>query len=191
MKENESNQKISLNFINADITQNSLKNFNVENDLFNLQREENKNNKKEEEEEGKGEAKRKLMFGVKKISPFRLYYHISGKFEIFLMIMGVIFTIGAGCSGALISLLLGDTINDFTDTSEINNLTDEEYKAIIDQVEPSVNKIIKKIFNNWCCNVRVQFFYDVFMGLFFFKTNALDENKLFLFNIETRTRMVR
>ena len=73
MKENESYQKISLNAINAE------KEINMENGLFNLQREDNKNNKNEEEEE-KGKAEQNLMFGVKKISPFRLLYHISGKF---------------------------------------------------------------------------------------------------------------
>ena len=57
-----------------------------------------------EEEKEKGEAEQNLMFGLKKVSPFKLYYHISGKFEIFLMIAGAIFTMGAGCSGALISL---------------------------------------------------------------------------------------
>ena len=84
------------------------------------------------------------MFGVKRISPFRLYCHISGNFEIFLMIVGAIFTIGAGCSGALISLLLGDTINDFTSTSEIEDLPDDEYNIIMDKVEPSINDMAKK-----------------------------------------------
>ena len=142
MKENEDNQKISLNVVNEDNTQNTLKELNIEKDILNLPKDENQIiNKKEEE---KGEAEQNLVFGVKKISPFRLYYHISGKFEIFLMISGVIFTIGAGCTGALISLLLGDTINDFTDTSEIEGFPDKEYKAIIDQIEPSINKMIKK-----------------------------------------------
>ena len=40
----------------------------------------------------------------------------------FLMIAGVIFTLGAGCSSALISLLIGDTLDDFIYTSDLNNL---------------------------------------------------------------------
>ena len=100
--------------------------------------------KEEEKEKEKGEAEQNLMFGLKKVSPFKLYYHISGKFEIFLMIAGAIFTMGAGCSGALISLLLGDTINDFTDTNEIESLPDTEYNNILDKVEPEINKMIKK-----------------------------------------------
>ena len=142
MKENEENNNISINVNNLDNSNNYLK--ITENTLIKLQKEDNPIKTEKEEKEEKGEAEKNLMFGVKKISPFRLYYHISGKFEIFLMIAGAIFTIGAGCTGALISLLLGDTINDFTDTSEIENMPDDEYKAIMDQVEPSVNKMCKK-----------------------------------------------
>ena len=103
------------------------------------------------------------MFGVKKISPFHLYYHISGKFEIFLMIAGAIFTIGAGCTGALISVLLGDTINDFSSTAEIENLPEIEYKKIMDNIEPSINKMVKKYLIIgallFICNFCMMFFW--------------------------------
>ena len=82
------------------------------------------------EEKEKGKAEQSLMFELKNISPFRLYYHISGKFEIFLMIAGIIFTIGAGCNNSILSLLLGNTLNDFTDSNEIKDLPDNEYKEI-------------------------------------------------------------
>ena len=109
-----------------DNTNSSIKNINIQS-LDILNKENNINEiPKEKDEKEKGEAEQNLMFGVKKLSPFKLYYNISGKFEIFLMIMGAVFTIGAGCSNALISLLLGDTINDFTDTNEIDNLSDDE-----------------------------------------------------------------
>ena len=142
MNKNGDDTNINLKISNIDNTQNSLKELNIENTLIKSPQEQTSINDKEEKE--KSEAEQNLMFGVKKVSPFKLYYHISGKFEIFLMIIGAIFTIGAGCSGALISLLLGDTINDFSDTVEIKDLPDNEYKEIIDNIEPSVNKIIKK-----------------------------------------------
>ncbi len=135
------NDVFNSQVINVDNSHQSL-NLNTELDFINLPREKEPLNKEKEEE--KGEAEQNLMFGVKRISPFRLYCHISGNFEIFLMILGAIFTIGAGCSGALISLLLGDTINDFTSTSEIEDLPDDEYKAIMDKVEPSINDMAKK-----------------------------------------------
>ena len=122
-----------LNNINQHITNNTI----------DLPKEKNNSTDLPKEEE-KCEAEQNLMFSLKNVSPFKLYYHISGKFEIFLMIVGAIFTIGAGCSGALISLLLGDTINDFTDTNEIESLPDAEYNAILDKVEPEINKMVKK-----------------------------------------------
>ena len=147
MKENEETGNAFLKDLNVQTSHIPIYVLNQENDLINLSKEDKimeKEEKEKKEEKENGEAEQNLMFGVKKISPFRLYYHISGKFEIFLMIVGTIFTIGAGCSGALISLLIGDTINDFTDTSEIEDLPDEEYKIILDRVEPSINKMIKK-----------------------------------------------
>ena len=138
------NSTTSLNDSNIiDNTQNSFNKNNPENILINLPIDENNNETNEEDE--KGEAEKNLMFEIKKIYPFRLYYHISGKFEIFLMVVGAIFTIGAGCTGALVSLLVGDTVNDFTDTSEIEGLPDNEYKSIINKVEPSINNMIYQV----------------------------------------------
>jgi len=134
------NDEFDSTIIKADNSHQSYLNTEIES--INLPREKEPLNKEKDEE--KGEAEQNLMFGVKRISPFYLYCHISGNFEIFLMILGTIFTIGAGCSGALISLLLGDTINDFTSTSEIEDLPDDEYKAIMDKVEPSINDMAKK-----------------------------------------------
>ena len=133
MDNNNDTDVIILNNININITDNTI----------NLPKEKNNSIDLPKEEE-KGEAEQNLMFDLKKVSPFKLYYHISGKFEILLMIVGVIFTIGAGCSGALISLLLGDTINDFTDTNEFESLPNEEYNTILDKVEPEINKMVKK-----------------------------------------------
>ena len=150
MKKNEDNSNIFLNVFNIDKTnslnkaKNTLNELNIETTTLNKLESKEKESETESEEEEKGEAEQNLMFGVKKVSAFYLYYHISGKFEIVLMIFGAIFTIGSGCSGAIISLLIGDTINDFSDTVEIENLPDDDYKSIIDNIKPEVNKIIKK-----------------------------------------------
>ena len=97
---------------------------------------------KEQKKEEKNE-KQNLLYEKKDITPWKLYYHISGKIEIFLMILGSISTIGAGCSNSLISLLIGNTINDFIDTNEINNTPDKEYDELMEKIEPSINNIIK------------------------------------------------
>ena len=85
-----------------------------------------------------------LMFDYKPVSPFKLYYYISGKFEIFLMIIATLLTIGAGLSNAFKSSLLGDAINSLASTGNTKNMTNEEYNILMDHVEPQINKTIKK-----------------------------------------------
>ena len=85
-----------------------------------------------------------LMFDYKHVSPFKLYYYISGKLEIFLMIVAIIVTIGAGCSTALKSSLLGDAINSLATTVLPNDISDEEYQDLMDPIESKVNKTIKQ-----------------------------------------------
>lgn len=62
------------------------------------------------------ELKKNLMFEQKNISAFKLYCHLSEKLEVVLMILGAIGSIGSGCAGPLMSLLFGDSLNDFGDT---------------------------------------------------------------------------
>ena len=85
-----------------------------------------------------------LLFDYKYINPVKLYYRISGKLEIFLMITATIFTIGSGLSNAIKSSLLGDAINNLATTVGTKDLPDDEYEALMDSVEPEVNKTIKK-----------------------------------------------
>ena len=118
----------------------------------------------DEQKKEKGKAEQNLMFETKKISVFRLYCHISGKFEIFLMIAATIFTIGAGISGPILSFLIGDGLDDFAGTSEIEELSDEEFKFILDQVKPFINKTIKKFLIvgaiMFVCNFFMVFLWD-------------------------------
>ena len=85
-----------------------------------------------------------LIYDYKPVSLFKLYYYISGKFELFLMIIATLLTIGAGCSNALESTLLGDAINNLASTGQTQNMTNEEYNILMDNVEPQINKTIKK-----------------------------------------------
>ena len=61
------------------------------------------------------ELKKNLMFAQKEISPFQLLCHLSENFEIMLMLLGVIGSIGSGVAGPLMSLLFGGSISDFSD----------------------------------------------------------------------------
>ena len=85
-----------------------------------------------------------LIFDYKYVNPFKLYYRISEKLDIFLMIIATIFTIGSGLSNAIKSSLLGDAINKLATTVDSKDLPDDEYEILMDSVEPEVNKTIKK-----------------------------------------------
>jgi ABC-type multidrug transport system fused ATPase/permease subunit len=105
-----------------------------------------------------------LMFEYKHISPFKLYYYISGKMEIFLMIIATLLTIGAGCSNVFKPKLLGDAINNLASTQLINK-TDDEYEELMDSVEPKINKTIKQflIFGSF---IFVLNFLSLFLWLY-------------------------
>ena len=85
-----------------------------------------------------------FLFDYKYVNPIKLYYRVSEKLDIFLMIIATIFTIGSGLSNAIKSTLLGDAINNLATTVGTKDLPDEEYELLMDTVEPEVNKTIKK-----------------------------------------------
>lgn len=65
------------------------------------------------EAEYKLPEKRNLIFEEKKISPVKLYCHLSYTTEVILMVFGTIFALGAGVGAPLMFYLFGDIINDF------------------------------------------------------------------------------
>ena len=66
------------------------------------------------EEEAK---KTNLFFEEKNISPFKLYFHLSNSYEIILMILGTICSLGAGFGGPFLCFLFGNMANDFSDVN--------------------------------------------------------------------------
>ena len=163
MEEKEQNI-INPNEENFDNSHNMLSLKPNEIDLLKLPREENIQNNENNEENLKSEAEKNLLFEVNKVSCFYLYYHISGKFEMFLMITATIFTLAAGCSNAIIALLIGNTINKFIDTSEIDKLPDSEYDTIINKVEPEINKMVKIFLIFGACMFVCNFFMMFLWG---------------------------
>ena len=70
----------------------------------------------EEEEISFGEEVKKksnLLFEEKQVSAFKLYCHLSGTYEIILMILGTITALGAGVAAPLMCYFFGDMANDF------------------------------------------------------------------------------
>ena len=78
------------------------------------------------------DLKKNLMFEQKNISAFQLYCHLSAKLEIIFMILGAIGSLGAGCAGPLMTLLFGDSLNDFGSVEggqvDYDTLTPEQQK---------------------------------------------------------------
>ena len=95
-----------------------------------------------------------LIFEKRHISIFKLYCHISGSLEIFLSIIAIIMTIGAGCSNAIMNWIFGDSSNSFTLATTMEKLKEildkelfnEIFNYIMEElVGPSINDQIKKL----------------------------------------------
>ena len=91
-------------------------------------------------------SKGNLMFEFKSVSPFKLYFHLAGKLEIFLMIIATIATIGSGCGAALKSVLVGDNLDILIDfgVEWIYYLNDEELETVMDYVDIFIDKTNNK-----------------------------------------------
>ena len=68
--------------------------------------------------------KSNLVFDEKNISAFKLYWHLSEKYEVFLLIVGTICSLGAGVAAPLMCYLFGDMANDFSQANIDENQVD-------------------------------------------------------------------
>lgn len=100
----------------------------------------------DEFKDAEDEIKKNLLFEQKNISVFRLYCHLSGKFEVFIMVLAVIGSFASGCAGPLMALLTGDTISEMSITSigNISDKTDSELAPLFIQFNEIISKMIIK-----------------------------------------------
>ena len=125
---------------------------------------------KEEETE---KIEENLMFDKKNISIFKLYCHISGFVEIFLTIIAIIVTLGAGCSNAAMNWIFGDSSNSFSLATQLETVKETLGKELFDPifefimeelVEPLINKTMRKylIFGAimFVCNFLMMFLWS-------------------------------
>ena len=84
---------------------------------------ENKEEEKEKINDKEETKKTNLLFAKKNISPIHLICHLSGKFEIFLMIIGIISSFGTGIAAPLMTYLFGDLLGDFSCFTSIDLTT--------------------------------------------------------------------
>ena len=68
----------------------------------------------------------------------KLYCHLSGKLEIFLMILGFIGSICSGASGPIISLLNGSTVNNFRNSAYIRENNTSMMELFKDEIDEKV-----------------------------------------------------
>ena len=68
--------------------------------------------------------KSNLVFDEKNISAFKLYWHLSEKYEVFLLVIGTICSLGAGVAAPLMCYLFGDMANDFSQANVDENQVD-------------------------------------------------------------------
>ena len=146
---NESNGDIKLS-TNLVVT-NGRRNSKSESISKSKKESEKKKRKEEEEEEDNQKyetgAKRNLMFEEQKISPMKLYCHLSNKCEVILMVVGFIGSMGSGVAAPLMTYLFGDTFNEFTGvTEELLEMVDENTKSeMFDVFKHNIDKMVKKL----------------------------------------------
>ena len=120
--------------------------------------------------EGGRSAKKNLIFDLKDVSVFRLYFHLSTHFEIFLMIMGFIGSIASGASNPLMAYLTGSTTSDASESAEdrLNSMTEEEKQAFFHEFKKAMNKKVREFMIYGAAS-----FVAAFMSNFFWEYAAL------------------
>ena len=120
--------------------------------------------------EGGKQAKKSLLFDLKDVSVFRLYFHLSEPFEYFLMIMGFIGSVATGASNPIMAYLTGSTTSDASAsaTNKIEDLTDEEKKIFFAAFKKSMDKKVKEFMIYGAAS-----FVAAFMSNFFWEYASL------------------
>ena len=120
--------------------------------------------------EGGRSAKKNLIFDLKDVSVFRLYFHLSENFEIFLMIMGFIGSIATGASNPLMAYLTGSTTSDASESSEdrLNTMTEEEKRIFFAEFKKTMNKKVREFMIYGAAS-----FVAAFMSNFFWEYASL------------------
>ena len=86
--------------------------------------------KKELNIDGNQKAEKNLIFDMTDVSIFRLYFHLSERFEYFLMIMGFIGSLATGASNPIMAYLTGSTTTEASSGTQdnIESMTKEQKK---------------------------------------------------------------
>ena len=96
--------------------------------------------------EGRQKAKKNLMFDITNVSVFKLYFHLSGPFEYFLMLMGFIGSLAAGASNPLMAYLTGSTTSEASSGNQgtIESLTDDQKQIFFAEFKKNMDKKVRE-----------------------------------------------
>ena len=115
-------------------------------------------------------AKKNLMFDIKDVSVFRLYFHLSDGFEYFLMIMGLIGSIAAGASNPVMAYLTGSTTSEASSGTQgnIDSLTEEQKAIFFEEFKKNMDKKVREFMIYGAAS-----FVAAFMSNFFWEYASL------------------
>ena len=120
--------------------------------------------------EGGQKAKKNLMFDIKDVSVFRLYFHLSEPLEYLLMILGFIGSVAAGAANPVMAYLTGSTTNEASSGTQgnIDSMSDEEKKTFFAEFKKSMDKKVKEFMY-----YGIAAFVATFMSNFFWEYASL------------------
>ena len=120
--------------------------------------------------EGGQKAKKNLMFDIKDVSVFRLYFHLSEPLEYLLMILGFIGSVAAGAANPVMAYLTGSTTSEASSGTQgnIDSMNDEEKKTFFAEFKKSMDKKVKEFMF-----YGIAAFVATFMSNFFWEYASL------------------
>ena len=120
--------------------------------------------------EGGQKAKKNLMFDIKDVSVFRLYFHLSEPLEYLLMILGFIGSVAAGAANPVMAYLTGSTTSEASTGTQgnIDSMSDEEKKTFFAEFKKSMDKKVKEFMY-----YGIAAFVATFMSNFFWEYASL------------------
>ena len=120
--------------------------------------------------EGGQKAKKNLMFDIKDVSVFRLYFHLSEPLEYLLMILGFIGSVAAGAANPVMAYLTGSTTSEASSGTQgnIDSMSDEEKKTFFAEFKKSMDKKVKEFMY-----YGIAAFVATFMSNFFWEYASL------------------
>ena len=96
--------------------------------------------------EGGQKVKKILIFDKTKVSVFRLYFHLSNKFDFFLMILGLVGSIFTGASNPIMAYLTGSTTSEASLGTEgnINSMNETQKKIFFKEFKKNMDKKVSE-----------------------------------------------